>query len=93
VQTAARDCPFHPVRTYLQWLRWDGVERVDRWLWAYLGAEDTEYVPGLFPVSKPERAGQSAAVPSVPLSFVRLLCTNGGPRLDLQEQQPGTEEQ
>jgi hypothetical protein len=86
VQTAARDRPFHPVRTYLQGLHWDGVERVDRWLWAYLGAEDTEYVPGLFPVSKPERAGQSAAVPSVPLSFVRLLCTNGGPRLDLQEQ-------
>jgi len=27
----------------LQGLRWDGVERVDRWLWAYLGAEDTEY--------------------------------------------------
>jgi len=43
VQTAARDRPFHPVRTYLQGLHWDGVERVDRWLWAYLGAEDTEY--------------------------------------------------
>ena len=36
---------------------------------------------------------QSAAVPSVPPSFVRLPCTNGGPRLDLQEQRPGTEEQ
>jgi predicted P-loop ATPase len=43
VQMAARDRPFHPVRTYLQGLHWDGVERVDRWLWAYLGAEDTEY--------------------------------------------------
>jgi predicted P-loop ATPase len=43
VQTAARDHPFHPVRTYLQGLHWDGVERVDRWLWAYLGAEDTDY--------------------------------------------------
>ena len=43
VQTAARDHPFHPVKAYLQGLRWDGVERVDRWLSTYLGAEDTEY--------------------------------------------------
>jgi predicted P-loop ATPase len=43
LQTAARDHPFHPVKTYLQALRWDGVERVDRWLTLYLGAEDTEY--------------------------------------------------
>jgi hypothetical protein len=43
VQTAARDHPFHPVRTYLQSLRWDGVQRVDHWLSMYLGAEDTEY--------------------------------------------------
>ena len=31
------------MKTYLHGLRWDGVERVDRWLSAYLGAEDTEY--------------------------------------------------
>jgi hypothetical protein len=43
VQTAARDRPFHPVRAYLKGLRWDGVERVDRWLAAYLGAAETEY--------------------------------------------------
>jgi hypothetical protein len=43
VQTAARDYPFHPVRTYLTGLQWDGVERVDRWLTSYLGADDTEY--------------------------------------------------
>jgi predicted P-loop ATPase len=43
VQTAARDHPFHPVRAYLQRLRWDGVERLDRWLSTYLGTEDTEY--------------------------------------------------
>jgi predicted P-loop ATPase len=44
VQTVARDRPFHPVRAYLKGLRWDGVERVDRWLTAYLGAVETEYV-------------------------------------------------
>jgi predicted P-loop ATPase len=43
VQTAARDHPFHPVKAYLQGLHWDGVERVDRWLSTYLGADDTEY--------------------------------------------------
>src|ERR1700689_4243401 len=43
IQTAARDRPFHPVRTYLHGLHWEGVERVDRWLWAYLGTEDTQY--------------------------------------------------
>jgi hypothetical protein len=43
VQTAARDHPFHPVKTYLNALQWDGVERLDRWLSTYLGTEDTEY--------------------------------------------------
>jgi predicted P-loop ATPase len=43
VQTAARDHPMHPVKAYLQALQWDGVQRVETWLSAYLGAEDTEY--------------------------------------------------
>src|SRR5713226_8123028 len=43
VQTAARDRPFHPVKTYLQSLHWDGVERTASWLSTYLGTEDTEY--------------------------------------------------
>jgi predicted P-loop ATPase len=43
VQTAARDHPIHPVKTYLHGLNWDGVYRVDTWLSSYLGADDTEY--------------------------------------------------
>jgi putative DNA primase/helicase len=43
IQTVARDHTFHPVRTYLNNLHWDGIERVDRWLTTYLGADDTEY--------------------------------------------------
>jgi predicted P-loop ATPase len=43
VQTAARDHPFHPVRAYLDYLKWDGVERLDRWLSAYVGAQEMEY--------------------------------------------------
>jgi hypothetical protein len=47
VQTAARDHPCHPVRTYLSGLKWDGVERLDRWLSTHLGVEDTEYTRGV----------------------------------------------
>lgn len=34
----------HPVRDYLGALEWDGVERLDRLLVDYLGADDTPYV-------------------------------------------------
>jgi len=43
VQTAARDHPFHPVKTYMNGIQWDGMERLDRWLSRYLGTGDTEY--------------------------------------------------
>lgn len=34
---------FHPVRDYLDGLRWDGVPRLDTWLTDYAGAEDNDY--------------------------------------------------
>jgi predicted P-loop ATPase len=34
---------FHPVLDYLNSLKWDGVERIDKWLITYGDAEDTEY--------------------------------------------------
>lgn len=40
----ARNNSFHPVRDYLDSLRWDGVERLEGWLPHYAGAEDNEYV-------------------------------------------------
>lgn len=43
VQTVARDRQFHPVRTYLDSLQWDGQPRLARWLATYLGVEDTKY--------------------------------------------------
>ena len=43
VQTVARDHSFHPVRVYLESLQWDGVERLDQCLSAYLGAEAGPY--------------------------------------------------
>ena len=44
VETVARDRKYHPIRSYLASLRWDGIERIDRWLSAYLGADDNEYI-------------------------------------------------
>ena len=38
VETVARDQTFHPVREYLDALRWDGQPRLDAWLISYLGA-------------------------------------------------------
>lgn len=35
---------FHPVRDYLNSIKWDGVERVDSLIIDYLGAADNEYV-------------------------------------------------
>ena len=43
VQTVAQDRRFHPVREYLDGLKWDGLIRLDGWLWLYLGVEKTEY--------------------------------------------------
>ena len=39
----ARQKEFHPVRDYLNSLKWDGVPRIDKWLIKYGRAKDTEY--------------------------------------------------
>jgi hypothetical protein len=39
VQTVAKDHGFHPVRQYLEGLKWDGISRTDDWLTLYAGAE------------------------------------------------------
>jgi hypothetical protein len=43
VEHVARMFGFHPVRDYLDRLVWDGTKRVDTWLTAYLGVEDSAY--------------------------------------------------
>jgi predicted P-loop ATPase len=47
VDLRARERSFHPVRDYLNSLRWDGTKRVDWWLTYYLGAEQTEYTKAI----------------------------------------------
>ncbi len=43
----SKECGFHPVRDYLDGLRWDGTARLDRWLASYLGAAATPYHAGI----------------------------------------------
>lgn len=44
VEARASERAFHPVRTWLDGLRWDGKPRVGAWLSDYLGAESNSYV-------------------------------------------------
>lgn len=44
ITTVAEAHPFHPVRDYLEGLRWDGICRLDSWLSTYLGVEPSAYV-------------------------------------------------
>jgi putative DNA primase/helicase len=46
-QAVARERTFHPVREYLDSLRWDGTERAEQWLPLYLGAKNDEYTRGV----------------------------------------------
>jgi predicted P-loop ATPase len=41
--TVAEEHRYHPVRDYLDDLKWDRVERIDDWLTLYLGVDPTDY--------------------------------------------------
>jgi predicted P-loop ATPase len=43
VEKRAHECAFHPVRDYLDGLRWDSNQRLRKWLPYYLGAEHNDY--------------------------------------------------
>ena len=43
VQTVAAQHRVHPVRQYLQGLKWDGIPRLERWLSTYLGTQESDY--------------------------------------------------
>jgi predicted P-loop ATPase len=43
IEAVARESPFHPVRTYLNNLTWDGTSRLESWLSEYLGVDPSPY--------------------------------------------------
>jgi predicted P-loop ATPase len=47
VETVARDRSYHPVREYLEQLKWDGTGRLDQWLILYLGASQSELIQAI----------------------------------------------
>jgi predicted P-loop ATPase len=47
VDLRAQEQAFHPVRDYLDGLKWDGRPRLDRWLTYYLGAEPSTYLSAI----------------------------------------------
>ncbi len=47
IDLRAQENAFHPVRSYLDSLRWDGEARVAAWLHRYMGAELTPYTSGI----------------------------------------------
>lgn len=48
ITVLANENTFHPVKTYLDSLEWDGVERLDSWLITYCAAEgDPDYVKAI----------------------------------------------
>lgn len=43
IEVLGRAHAFHPVRDWLRTLKWDGVSRIDRWLYDFLGVPFTAY--------------------------------------------------
>ena len=65
----------HPIREYLNSLpKWDGVERLDRILIDYLGAEDSEYVRA---VTRKTLVAAVARVMEPGIKFDYMLVLNG----------------
>ena len=48
IETVAHSRRFHPVREYLQGLKWDGVSRIDKWLVYAIGETPESIPPALY---------------------------------------------
>lgn len=74
IMVVARRNEFHPVREYLNGLKWDGKERVDTLFIDYLGAEDTAYIRA---VSRKILVGAVARIYSPGIKFDAMLTIQG----------------
>jgi predicted P-loop ATPase len=43
IQSRASECRYHPVKDYLEGLKWDGKQRLEQWLTICMGAEQSPY--------------------------------------------------
>ena len=50
IEARAAERAYHPVSTYLDGLKWDGLQRLATWLPDYLGADATPYTAGIGPL-------------------------------------------
>ncbi|MEG2365071.1 MAG: virulence-associated E family protein [Terrisporobacter sp.] len=65
---------YHPIKDYFSTLSWDGVERIDRLLIDYLGAEDSEYVRA---VTRKTLCGAVSRIYEPGIKFDSILVLNG----------------
>ncbi len=49
VHAIANEHSFHPIRDYLDSLKWDGTNRIDDWLSLYMGVDTSEFVRAVGP--------------------------------------------
>lgn len=47
IEAAAQENAYHPIRDYLESLKWDRVPRLEHWLHDFLGADESEYTAGV----------------------------------------------
>ena len=72
--TVAVERVYHPVKEYLDSLNWDGMERLDKLLIDYLGAEDTPYVRA---VTRKTLMAAVARIYKPGIKFDSILVLNG----------------
>ncbi len=72
IRARAEERKFHPVRDYFGKLKWDGKERLEGWLSAYLGAEDSPYTQEIGPMFL---VGMVARIfrPGCPMNYMLVL--------------------
>ena len=71
VKMTANHARYHPVRDYLDGLKWDGKPRIDTWLTVYGGAEDNAYTRAVGALVLVARCG-GCATPAA--SLTRRWC-------------------
>ena len=72
---AMNERQFHPVRSYLKSLEWDGIPRMDTLFIDYLGAEDSPYIRA---VTRKMLVGAVARVQVPGVKFDNVLVIYGG---------------